>query len=109
MTNFFIVSNITPTDIDTRIIRITAFNKYYLPGADNIEPQSYIVKIKVGLEIFDAKYRVWKKRSGVLRIDSEVFKHKLGIEYGDILKITVLEVNKIYAIEKRKIFSMNNE
>ncbi|SDZ23992.1 hypothetical protein SAMN05660462_02334 [Proteiniborus ethanoligenes] len=48
MKKTFIISNITKNDVESNLLRIKKDYKRFLPGADNIEPKSYEIKIKVG-------------------------------------------------------------
>lgn len=98
MINTFCIFNITYNDVKKNLIRIRVDYKRFFPGSDNIEPKIYQIKVKIGSEIYDASYRVEKKRSGRLSIGSEVYKHKLGIKFGDILEVYILQENKLYEI-----------
>ena len=97
---FFIIANITKKDVTSNLLRIIKENKKYLPGANNVEPKSYELKFEIGSEIHEVKYRVGEKRSGMLRIGTDVYKNKLCIKPGDRLRVTVLEMNRLYKIEK---------
>lgn len=96
----FKINNITDNDVRDNLIRILVENKPYFPREEDGQVKSYEIMVKIGSEIQRARYRVEKQRSGSLRIGSDSYKYKLGIKAGDTLKITVLEKNKLYEIEK---------
>lgn len=102
MNKDFLINNITENDIEENLIRILKEYKKYFPGDDAVDPKSFEFKVRVGGEIYDAKYRVEKKRSGKLYIGSEAFKHRLCIKLGDKIKVTVVEKDNLYDLKNIK-------
>jgi len=99
----FIIDNITEKDIKQKIIRILVENKSHFPRELRGEPKTYHLKIFFRNNEYEANYTIGSKdcksRSGILKIDSNLYMNELKIRVGLAIRMTYLANNK-YMIEK---------
>lgn len=97
------IDNITKSDLKNLNIRIKVENKYLFPTEKTGSPTSYLLDFKVGKIDFIAKYTIGSKdgksRSGILKLDDNIYQKTLEIQEGTNLKISKSKDNK-YIIEK---------
>lgn len=99
----FIIDNITSTDIQTKKLRIKVANKQFFPSEIRGEPKSYPIKILYEGQEYGATYTIGsrdgKSRSGILKLDPNLYQNEIKITPNTYLRIVLLE-NNLYEIEE---------
>lgn len=97
-----IIDNITESDRENRRIRILVRNKFLFPTEKRGIPKTHILNFKVKNTSFEATYTIGsrdkKSRSGILKLENEIYQDILKIRAGDHLVIH--KNGKEYSIEK---------
>ncbi|MFZ4741573.1 MAG: GIY-YIG nuclease family protein [Bacteroidales bacterium] len=102
-TNCIIINNISASDIKSKQIRITVENKYLFPDEIIGNRLTHNLFFAFNNQSFSSKYTIGsidgKSRSGILKLDKELYLEKLKIQERTILKIYKIG-NDDYKIEK---------
>ena len=101
----FIIDNIKEKDFKKGNIRILVENKSYFPREVRGEPKTYPLRIYFRDKEYNASYTIGSKdrksRSGILKIDSDLYMNELVIRSGSIIKMTHLGHDKYTIVKQR--------
>ena len=101
--NLIFIDNITENDFVSKQIRITVDNKHLFPSERLGNPINHNLIFVFGNKEYAANYRIGSKdgksRSGVLKLDKELYLDILKIKRGANLKICKIDSNK-YTIKR---------